>query len=233
MESNYNFWQRVLNLIQLIVSSYKARRGDPDAWETTIKKFEGQDRLHPPLKNSIVFIGSSSFTFWSTLAEDMAPLPVINRGFGGSYMRDAVKYLDRIVLPYQPRVVVLFAGANDITDQQPETASQIYQGYADFVQRVQADLPEASIYFVAITPTPTRWKQWPIASEANRLIQTHSQDHPNLDYIDFTEQLLGADGRPDRSLYKFDGIHPNPQGYAIWTAAIKPRLETGFFTIPG
>jgi len=232
MELFKNFWQRLLDVVEFVVASYKAGRGDPNAWESTIKKFETQDRLQPPAKNSIVFVGSSSFTFWSTLEQDMAPFPVINRGFGGSRMQDVMKYVTRIVLPYHPRTVILFAGTNDIGDDKPDPARQIFDGYLDFVKQIQAALPEAIVYYVAITPTPARWKFWPIAAEVNRLIQEHTQNDPNLRFIDFTEKLLGVDGKPDRSLYKFDRIHPNRKCYAIWTAAIKSRLEADMSAIP-
>jgi lysophospholipase L1-like esterase len=225
MKPTKNFWQRITAIVELIVSSYKARKGDPNAWESTIRKFEIQDHLQPPAKNSILFIGSSSINFWSTLAQDMAPLPVINRGFGGSYMRDMVTYLDRIVLPYQPRAIVLFAGTNDTTDNQPDTARTIFEGYKIFVQRVHAALPQIPIYYIAITPAPTRRKLWPIADEANQLILDYTEKDTKLHFIDFNDQLLDESGKPDRSFYKFDGIHPNEKGYAIWTAAIKPYLE--------
>ncbi len=211
--------------LELIVSSYKSRKGIPDAWEKTILKFESRDHLHPPEKNSILFIGSSSFTFWSTLEQDMVPLPIINRGFGGSHMSDMVRYLDRIVLPYRPRAIVLFAGTNDIVEENPDLSDQVFNGYQEFVTRVQRALPEVYIYYVAITPTPTRWKYWPIAAEANRLIQIYTKSKSRLGYLDFSEQLLGKNGKPDRSLYKFDGIHPNRKCYAIWTTAIKNHLE--------
>ena len=225
MAAKKSFWQRVTDTGELIVSSYRARKGDPDAWESTIKKFEAHDHRYPPAKNSILFIGSSSINFWSTLAQDMSPLQVINRGFGGSYMRDMVKYLDRIVLPYQPRAIVLFAGTNDTTDNKADTARNIYEGYTTFTQRVQEALPETAIYYIAITPAPTRQKLWPIANEANQLIHQYTQNNPKLHFIDFNDQLLNKDGKPDRNLYKFDGIHPNEKGYAIWTSAIKPRIE--------
>ena len=175
MDTKKNLWQRFMDGLELIVSSYKSRKGDPDAWEKTIQRFENYDQLHPPEENSILFIGSSSFTFWSTLKHDMAPLRVINRGFGGSHMRDMVRYLDRIVLPYKPRAVVLFAGTNDIVEENPDLAEQVYNGYQEFVTRVRKALPEVFIYFVAITPTPTRWKYRSIAAEANRLIQEYTQ----------------------------------------------------------
>lgn len=230
MKTENNLWRRFIENIELLVSGYKSSKGDPDAWEKAIQKFESHDLLHPPVKDSILFIGSSSFTFWSTLEQDMAPLPVINRGFGGSHMRDMLRYIDRIVLPYKPRAIAMFAGTNDIVDENPDLAEQIYHGYQEFVTRVRKVLPEVLIYFVAITPTPTRWKYWPIAAEANRLVEKYTQNESQLGYIDFTEQLLSKDGKPDRSLYKFDGIHPNQKCYAIWTSSIKNRLKADIFT---
>ena len=111
-------------------------------------------------------------------------------------------------------------------DDNPDPARQIFDDYLDFVQDVRATIPEVIIYFVVITPTGARWMHWPIATKANRLIQEQTQNDPNLRYIDFTEQLLGTNGKSDRNLYKFDQLHPNLKGYAIWSAAIKPRLET-------
>jgi len=198
--------------------------GSPRAWESSIRTFERRDRSNPPPSGAIVFTGSSSFTFWTSLQEDMAPLQVINRGFGGARMDDVVRYADRIVLPYHPRAMVLFAGTNDITWPRPATAQLVFAGYQAFVQRLRAALPDVPIYYVSITPTPSRWRYWPIVREANRLIQAHTQTDPRLHFIDLTEAVLGPDGRPDRKLYRADRLHPNRKGYAVWTAVIKPVL---------
>ena len=225
MKTNQFFGGRVSDWVDMFVSVIKSARGDPDAWETSIKKFEAHDLLYPPMKNAIVFVGSSSFTFWSTLEQDMEPLHVINRGFGGARMPDVLHYVERIVLLYHPRAVVLFAGTNDISGPKPASARQVFDGYLEIVQHIQESLPDTIIYFVTITPTPARWKYWHIAAEANRLIQAHTLTNPHLRFIDLTEHLLGADGKPDRNLYRIDRLHPNSRGYVKWTAVIKPVLE--------
>ena len=210
-----------LDIISMIRASLSS---DPKAWEPYIRKFEAADRLRPPPPNVIVFTGSSSITLWPELERDMAPLPVINRGFGGSHMRDVVYYAQRVVVAYHPRAVVLFAGTNDIAGPRPSTAQEVYDGYCAFVARVHTALPETPIYYISITPTPSRWKYWPIVQETNRLICAHTTTDPRLHFIDMTEVILGADGKPDRTLFRFDRLHPNHKGYAVWTAAIKPIL---------
>ena len=217
--------QELFDNLNMFLGMTRSFWNDPRAWEASIRSYEAQDHRQPPAAGRIVFTGSSSFTFWSTLEGDMAPLPVLNRGFGGARMQDVVHYADRIVLPYRPRAVVLFAGTNDITWPKPATAHQVYDGYLAFIQCVHSILPETPIYFVAITPTPARWRYWLIAQEANRLICGQTRSDPRLHFIDLTAHLLGPDGKPDRSLYRFDGLHPNRKGYARWTAVIKPALE--------
>ena len=224
-----NFWQRTTrglsSGIEIISATARALSGDPLAWESTIRKFEAQDRLSPPPDGVIVFTGSSSITFWDTLAQDMAPLPVINRGFGGSRIDDVVHYADRIVVVYRPRAVVLFAGTNDMSGRKPKTAQEVYAGYAAFVERVQAALPDTPIYYLSITPTPSRWKHWPRVQEANRLIRVRTETDPRLRFIDLTGAVLDPDGKPRRDLYRIDRLHPNRKGYAVWTGIIKPILQ--------
>ncbi|MGE5776321.1 MAG: GDSL-type esterase/lipase family protein [Chloroflexota bacterium] len=228
-----NTWQKIQKKLRdnfnIFSGMIRSMRNDPDAWEASIRTFEAEDRRQPPEPGRIVFTGSSSFTLWSAMERDLAPLPVLNRGFGGARMRDVIRYAERLVLPYQPRAVVLFAGTNDIAEPKPATPQEVYEGYLAFVQRIRSRLPETPIYFVAITPTPLRWQYWHIVQEANRLIKEYTQAHPWLRFIDLTDQLLGPDGKPNRSLYRMDRLHPNRNGYQKWTAVIKPILMTDLF----
>jgi lysophospholipase L1-like esterase len=225
-----NIWRRFKQWLadgfDIISMISKSLSSDPAVWESTIRKFEAHDRMQPPPADIVVFTGSSSITLWSTLEQDMAPLPVINRGFGGSHMNDVVYYAPRLVVAYRPRAVVLFAGTNDIAGTKPKTAQEVFDGYRAFVGVVHTALPDTPIYYISITPTPSRWKLWPIVQEANRLIREHAAGDPCLHFIDMTDVILGADGKPDRSLFRLDRLHPNKKGYAVWTAKIKPILLT-------
>ena len=210
----------------MVLGVTRAAFGDPNAWEPSIRKMEARDRRRPPAPGGIVFAGSSSFTLWDTLERDMAPLPVANRGFGGALMSDVVRYAERIVLPYRPRAVVLFAGTNDIAEPRPATAQHVADGFRAFTDNVHEALPQAPVFYVGITPTRARWKLWPIAAEANRLIGEQVQADPRLRFIDLSQALLGSDGLPDRGLLRSDGLHPSKRGYAeVWAPAIKSTLD--------
>lgn len=220
----FPFMDSLLATFDMASGVLRASWGDPNAWDGSIRRFEAQDRRHPPAPGAIVFTGSSSITFWETLARDMAPLPVLNRGFGGSKIGDAARYAERTILPYRPRAVVLYAGTNDIAWPRPASAEQVCQGFMDFVRVVHADLPKLPVYFVSICPTPSRLRYEAIVREANRLIQVYTQADPCLHFIDLIPALLGPDGQPRRELFRSDRLHPSAQGYAAWTAVIKPVL---------
>ncbi|WP_372749801.1 GDSL-type esterase/lipase family protein [Litorivivens sp.] len=197
---------------------------DPILWLPEIRAFEASDRQQGVRKNAIVFVGSSSIRFWESLAADMAPLPVIKRGFGGARLADVTHYVDRIVAPYEPAAVVLFAGTNDIVPGRSKTPADMLARYKAFVDRVWALLPGTPIFYIAITPSPSRWSVWPVAQESNRLIREFSDSHINLHVIDTSSKLLGADGQPKVEMYRADGLHLSAAGYRAWTASVRPSL---------
>lgn len=202
----------------------KARSEDPRVWEEDIRALEARAQgLFPP-DTAVVFVGSSSIRLWDSLAEDMAPVPVIRQGFGGAKLNDVVHYAERLVSVHRPRAVVVFAGTNDIhpgASKSPETLLASYRALVAALRSVQPGLP---VYFIAITPSPLRWAVWDIAVAANRLIASYSATDENLHVVDTGPALLGANGEPDPDNYVFDGLHLSERGYAQWTAIIKPLL---------
>ncbi len=213
--------------IDMTVGTIRQLFGDRDAWRASIRRFEAEDKVHHPVPGGIVFVGGSSFTFWSTMEQDMAPLLVINRGFGGAMIDDVIRYIDRIIIPYRPKAVVLFAGANDIVGPQAKSPERVAELFRTFAARVRESLPDVIIFYVAITPTPAGWKWWSIARETNRLINQIVSTDSRLRFIDLSDLLLGTDQMPDESLYGRNR-HLNERGYERWTSRIKPILESEF-----
>ena len=199
-------------------------RPDPERFDAEIRAWEEQDRESPPPRGAIVFVGSSSIQIWDSLALDMAPLTVIRRGLGGSWMRDAVHYAGRIVTAYEPRAVVLYEGDDDIGVGHLYPRN-LLTDYHAFVDRVHADLPAARIYFLAIKPSIARWIRWDSMAEANALIKAATEKDERLFFIDVATPLLGPrGGPPPESLFIEDKLHLTPEGYAIWTDIVRPFL---------
>ena len=191
-------------------------------WEATIQRFEEADKANPPPKNAILFVGSSSIVFWRTLAEDMAPLTVINRGFGGSQMFELNQFRDRIVVPYEPRAVLVYEGDNDVASgKKPD---EILAEYRDFVSHLQAKLPAADVFFIAVKPSVLRAHLWPTMVEVNELLQVLADEHEHVQFLDTSSPLLTEDGDPDPNVLVDDNLHMNANGYERWTAVVRPVL---------
>jgi hypothetical protein len=200
---------------------YSHQVKDPTFFEDDIVAFEAErvSAEHP-----IVFVGSSSIRMWDTLAEDMAPLPVLNRGFGGSQMFHLVFFAERIIGELSPAAVLVYEGDNDLDESTGKRAEDVLADYQQFVSIVHRKSPDTLIYFLTIKPSRLRWDRWPEMSRANRLIEEWSERDPRLRYIDTTPAILGPDGMPRDDVFIFDGLHLNHVGYAGWTAIVKPRL---------
>lgn len=192
-------------------------------WEKAVQAFEATDKTNPPPRNAILLLGSSSIRLWKDAPAQFPEQQIINRGFGGSYLADSVAFIDRIVIPYQPRVVLLYAGDNDIAGG--ITPEQVAAGFKEFVAKVQAALPAARIAFIAIKPSPSRLKFLPSIKAANRLVEEFIAGRPQLVYVDIFTPMLDADGKPRAELFAGDQLHLNAAGYKLWAGIVKPVLE--------
>jgi lysophospholipase L1-like esterase len=195
---------------------------DPLRWANDISAF---DAVGPVQPGAVVFVGSSSIRLWSTLAEDMAPVPVLNRGFGGSHIYDSVFWSDRLVARYQPSAIVVFAGTNDISGDEPRSAAFVAEGFDALVEDLRRQGTGAPIAYIAISPAPSRARHQQIVEEANRLIAARCAADPTLHFVDTATGLLDADGKPDPRWFRSDQLHLNADGYAHWAAKIRPLVH--------
>lgn len=197
-------------------------------WEPSIRKFEEQDKVNPPKLGTIVFAGSSSIARWDTLVEEMKPLDVINRGFGGSQYSDLSRYVKRIVIAYHPRAVVIYEGDNDLAPESSKTPESVAQDARTLVQTIRAGLPETWIYVISVKPSKSRLGAWPRMKEANRMIRDFTRTQEHVQYIDVASAMFDSKGNLRADLFVEDGLHPNLKCYALWTSIIKPLLLQRF-----
>ena len=205
-----------------------AKEGPPSdsrRWENEIKAFEKADKSTPPPSSAVLFIGSSTIRMWKTLAADFSEQKVINRGFGGCQIEDCTYFVDRIVAPYSPRLVIIRAGGNDINaGKSPE---RVFEDFKAFVAAVRGKLPKVRIAYMTINATPSRWAKVEYEKKANRLIQEYIEAHPALDlqYIDTFDATMGPDGRPREELFLKDRLHFNADGYKILADRVRPFVK--------
>jgi lysophospholipase L1-like esterase len=192
-------------------------------WESEVEAFEAADRESFPTPGRILFTGSSSIRLWTTLAEDMAPLEVLNRGFGGSHVAHLNEFARRIAIPYRPRAIVVYSGDNDVASG--KSAQTVARDFEAFVSLVHAELPGVRVYWMTIKPSPLRFRHWPEMRRANTLVAELARRDPLVRVIDVSTAMFDASAEPRGELYAIDRLHLNAAGYALWTSIVKPELE--------
>jgi len=201
-------------------------------WDKDILNFELQDKSEVDPANAILFAGSSSIRLWSTLKSDVAPYPVIQRGFGGSKFSDLAVFADRIIYPHQFRALVIFE-ANDITgsgaDKSPKEVAKLFVDIVRTVRKKYADQP---VFVLEITPTPSRWSVWPKIKEANELLKQACTKLHNTYFIETSAAYLNKSGEPRGELFIKDKLHQNQAGYQIWGDLVRKKLEEVLGQIP-
>jgi lysophospholipase L1-like esterase len=177
-----------------------------------------------PPAGGVVFVGSSSIRLWNGLEQQFHVAPVvINRGFGGSRMHDCAAYLSRLVIPYKPRTVVVYAGENDLAEgRSPE---QVLRSVVAFVKGVREALPSTRIVYVSIKPSLARETMLAKIRAANALVKDYIRGVSNAEFVDVFTPMLDKQGKPRADLFRNDKLHMNAAGYAIWRTAIAPALK--------
>ncbi len=211
---------RKLLLALALVSSALAT---PDKWTKDIDAFTTADLGRPPPQNAVLFIGSSTIVKWKTIAQDFPKVATINRGFGGSELADSVFYLDRIAIPYRPRIIVVYAGDNDLWAG--KSAETVAGDFEAFCTKIHPALPATRIVFIGIKPSPSRWKIHEKMEQTNALIAAYCAKDKRRAFLDVWKPMLDAKGEPRSEFFVTDLLHMNPAGYALWTPLLAPLLK--------
>jgi lysophospholipase L1-like esterase/phosphoglycolate phosphatase-like HAD superfamily hydrolase len=203
-----------------------AEAGPPATkWEEEIAAYEQLDREAPALPGGIVLLGSSNIRMWTTLADDFPGMNVVNRGVGGCRLVELAEFAPRLVAAAKPRVIVVGAGTNDVN---AGTATAEIRGAFDrLVDALRRDHPEATIAFLAISPTVKRWEQLDRQVTANEAIKASidARRDAKLVYLDANTAFLGADGRPAPECFLDDMQHPSTIGNARRAELLRPMLK--------
>jgi lysophospholipase L1-like esterase len=195
----------------------------PSRWAHAMRDFATMDRMKPPRPGAVVFVGSSSVRLWNGLEGQFGNTVVLKRGFGGARLSDCIENFEQLVVKYRPRLVLLYAGDNDLADGNPPR--EVLRRFVAFAERIQQRLPSARLAFISIKPSPARQELLQQARVANRLIASYVRGRPGLAYVDVFDAMLGSDGLPRRELFAPDGLHLNADGYALWRSALAPLVR--------
>jgi lysophospholipase L1-like esterase len=191
-----------------------------------IAAFEAADKANPPPQHALLFSGASTLRMWKNVADEMKPYPVINRGFGGSYTTEVLGYMDRITLPYHPRVIAYQCGGNDVNaGDEPEAPIGRIREY---IARVRKENPDCAFVFIATTRAPSRKAKWAQLDEYNRLLAQICKEGKNLFYVDINPALNLPSGEGKPGSYLKDNLHPDVAGYKAIASVLKPAVDAAW-----
>ncbi len=212
-------------LLALLFLNFVCANGQTTPFYNEIRQFKNEDSIHFPPKHAILFLGSSSFRKWTDVQKYFPGYTIINRGFGGSTIPDAIRYADDIVFPYQPRQIVIYEGDNDVASSDKITADSVLNRFKKLFFLIREKLPrKTSVVFISIKPSPSRQRLMPVMARANSLIKKFMEKEKNASFADVYHRMLNKDGTPDRDIFTEDELHMNAKGYAIWQKIIEPYL---------
>ncbi len=194
-------------------------------WEQDMQVFDSLNTAEDSDEKTLLVTGSSSIRLWDQIQKDLAPFEVMQRGYGGAKLTDFNYYTDRIIKPQQFKAILIFV-ANDITGgDHDKSPKEVFQLYKALVKQIRERNPNTPIFWIEVTPTPSRWHASGEIREAGDLIKNYCQKNEDLFFIDTYDRFMNAGVEPDPNLFRSDMLHLNPGGYELWTEIILGALE--------
>lgn len=225
-----DFYKNYALIFILIISFQTSNFGQDNygraqLWKKEIAAFVDSDKKEFPKKTEILFVGSSTIRAWRTLEKDFPDFFIINRGFGGSHLEDANFYAPQIVFLYKPKLIVIYAGENDVGAG--KSVERVFDDFKKFVNLTHKNLPKTRIIVVSLKPSLARWEFAPKSRELNNLIEAETKKNKRLLFVDLWSPMIDSNNEPKKEIYQADRLHINAEGYRIWRETLSPHIRHG------
>lgn len=175
-------------------------------------------------KDIILFTGSSSIRLWKDMASYFPEHNVLNRGFGGSQMSDLLYFSDKLILPYQPKMIFIYEGDNDIGGGKgPE---EILLTADSLLSVIRENLPPATpVVFISPKPSVARWEMKSKYEHYNSKLKAWVKKQKNVAFADVWKPMLDKEGNVMPDLFVEDKLHMNKKGYDIWAKVLRKYIK--------
>lgn len=218
-------WRGVTGLLGVAMLGVCLHASEPVPsadWSQAMANFAQADAEQSSPPGTVLFVGSSSIRLWNSLAADFPDVPVLNRGFGGSQIADSLVFFDQLVTPHHPRLIVFYAGTNDLTaGKSPE---EVAADFREFCEKVHACRPDTRIFFVSIQLSPARWRLREKMTLANTYIAAFCAADSRRVFVETNAAMLTPGGTPRLEFFVDDQLHLSPAGYAVWQQILAPLV---------
>jgi len=216
-------FKKIVFAITLFLSIHSSAQKVP--FYGDIQAFKKEDSLKTPIKNPVLFVGSSSFTKWTHLQQDFPSVPLINRGFGGSTLLDVIRFQNEVIFKYHAQKIVIYCGENDIASSEKVTPNEVFNRFKTLYKNIRKQEPNVPIIYISIKPSPSRWQMKERQIETNKLIENYINKNHNIIFVNIWDKMLDANGNPKEDIFGPDRLHMNEKGYQIWIDTLKDKLN--------
>lgn len=171
----------------------------------------------------VVMFGNSLIEGGGSWNQKLGRDDVKNSGRGGFTTSHFVWLLEKQVIRYQPEIVILEGGINDIGVGIPiDRIKQNYQSMVDTLLSKNIDLVLQLIIYTDQGNEAQNNDQRRMIDEINHFLKDLATTR-NISYIDMNP-LLSEKGRLKKT-YTTDGVHLTDEAYKIWSEEIKKQLK--------
>ena len=209
--------------IALLIISILGNAQDPKRFQSRINELTTDSALATNKNCDYLFVGSSSIVMWKNVQDYFPDKKVVNHGFGGSEMSDLLFYLHDIVIPFNPKVIFIYEGDNDLGNN--ESIDNIYKEMNEVISIIKKELPGIEIFIISPKPSIARWDKHENYEKLNAIFKEFCSKTEDVYFIDVWNPVIQNDGQLRKDIFIEDGLHLNETGYQIWYEIIQNSIN--------
>lgn len=195
----------------------------PEWFDQEVADLKKKTQAKKNLPNLIAFYGSSTFTLWDDMEEHFPAYNIANLGFGGSTLEDCDEYFENVVVPLSPKLIVVYAGDNDLDNGRSPEA--VLESLRSILSAKRALLPSVPLVFVSIKVSRARLHFMFKIAYTNLIIERFISDESDVQFLNITRRMISRGYLPFDACFSDDPLHMNRNGYQIWGKSLSECFD--------
>lgn len=205
---------------------YQLREGQLERMLTIVRQTKNAQ------PNGVVFFGDSITEMYDLEKHFPHMKPIYNCGIGGATSNELLWMVDEAVIKYQPKVVVMMIGVNDLGNTVMLSPKDIAVNVKNIIDLIRGNCPDTQIILMSTLPCIEALRDYHHVPgiRCNDLVEMIYQQYQEVICDSKTTLLWTFDDFVDENKeakvkYYQDGLHLNEEGYKHLTQILTPVIE--------
>jgi lysophospholipase L1-like esterase len=193
-----------------------------DATVDTLRSFRNPKSSSNQKK--VILAGASLLDHWTSAYSAFGSTTIINNAIPDSFFANWNSWYKKLITQYNPKVVVLCLGTDDIGAGPFITGEQAAEKMQKLIEKIHKKCKKTKIFYVSLPLYPMNPTAWDATNTYNSLMKDYCSKKKFMTYLNLTTPLL-AGSEPIEIYFKAPNTYLSPEGYNVVNSVVVKKVK--------